>query len=239
VSVALAKAEPKLRRYQLRRLRVPVGARMLDLVVPDARAHRRSGVWVDATLRGAEPPYWCEVWPAAVAAARALAGWRLAGQKVLDLGCGLGVPGLAAAAHGAEVTFADREADALHFAAWNAGRAHPEGLPARTEVLDWAARVVSGSFAVVVLADVTYRRVHHTPLQRQIAAALAADGVVLHADPGRSDSAPFVAWLQREFATTVAERRVQLGERSALVRLCAAARTAAALPPLGSGRGGA
>ena len=72
VSVPEAMTDPRLRRYRLRRLRIPIGAGQVDLVVPDARAWLREGAWVGATERGAEPPYWVNVWPASVAVARCL-----------------------------------------------------------------------------------------------------------------------------------------------------------------------
>ena len=41
-------------------------------------------------------PYWAELWPAALALAAALPR-RLAGTRLVELGCGLGVPSLVAA----------------------------------------------------------------------------------------------------------------------------------------------
>jgi len=46
-------------------------------------------------------PYWAELWPAARALAAALP--PVAGLRVVELGCGLGLPSLVAAAGGAEV----------------------------------------------------------------------------------------------------------------------------------------
>ena len=51
-------------------------------------------------------PYWAELWPAAARARGALPE-RLDGLRVLELGCGLGVPSLVAAARGANVTAVD------------------------------------------------------------------------------------------------------------------------------------
>ena len=42
-------------------------------------------------------PYWVELWPSAVALARVVARRPLTGRRVLELGCGLGLPALAAA----------------------------------------------------------------------------------------------------------------------------------------------
>ena len=59
-------------------------------------------------------PYFAMVWASADSlVARVLAGPRLDGLHILDLGCGLGACGLAAASRGAQVTFFDWEPRAL------------------------------------------------------------------------------------------------------------------------------
>jgi len=225
-----------LRRYRLRRLRLPAGATWLDLVVPDGQQWMRAGRWVGAAARGEEPPYWVEIWPASLAVARLLLrGPPLAGRRVLDLGCGLGVAGLAAAGAGAQVTFADRQADALAFAGWNGRRLHPEGQPPRCVLLDWNRAAVEGRHDVVVLADVTYRTVHHRPLLRQLSGCLAAGGVVVHADPFRGESGAFLAALRAMLATVEGEATVCSGDRRVRIRLVCASADRGALLPFGAG----
>src|SRR5881397_3704618 len=76
--------------------------------------------WCNQADPGVPIPYWAEIWPASRAIARRLAaGERLDGRAVLDLGCGLGLAGIAAGLCGAEVTFVDRHPDALGFARRN------------------------------------------------------------------------------------------------------------------------
>ena len=68
-------------------------------------------------------PYWCEPWPSALAMAEQLLQRRelVAGRSVCELGCGLGLAGLAAAVAGAaEVVLLDREPLALQCALLNA-----------------------------------------------------------------------------------------------------------------------
>ncbi|MCU0863270.1 MAG: methyltransferase [Planctomycetes bacterium] len=203
----------------------------MDLVVPDAEGWIRQGEWADATLRGAEPPYWIQIWPAAVATARLLTRvGTLLGKRTLDLGCGLGVPGIAAARAGAAVTFADRQPEALAFAGWNAAR-QPSAAAASLHQIDWSREVVPGTFDLLLLSDVSYRPLHHHALKRHVAAVLDADGVVLHADPLRREATPFVNWLATEFATVCTQRRTHFLERTLEVRLCVATRSPAALAP--------
>src|SRR5262249_7403440 len=66
-------------------------------------------------------PYWTDIWPAARMLARAILreSWP-PGQEALEIGCGLGLPGVVALSVGLRVTFSDYDATALHFAGENA-----------------------------------------------------------------------------------------------------------------------
>ena len=52
-------------------------------------------------------PYWAELWPSSLALARAIAGRALRGARTLELGCGLGLPSIAAALAGGRVLATD------------------------------------------------------------------------------------------------------------------------------------
>lgn len=66
-------------------------------------------------------PFWAELWPSALGLARFIwQGPDLAGQKVLELGAGLGLPGIAAAFKGAAVTQTDLVPASLEWARENA-----------------------------------------------------------------------------------------------------------------------
>src|SRR5215218_11367546 len=58
-------------------------------------------------------PYWAELWPSAVALARVVARRPLTGRRVLELGCGLGLPAIAAALGGGRVLATDWSPDAV------------------------------------------------------------------------------------------------------------------------------
>jgi len=231
-----AQQDPVLRRYPLRRLRIPVGPGQLSLVIPDERAWLRQGTWAHDVLRGKEPPYWCRIWPAAVAVARQLVcgGGRqqahaFRGMRVLDLGCGLGVPGVQAAGLGAQLCAVDVEQDALAFAHWNANSQPGCQIAPTTRQLDWALDTVSGSFDLILLSDVTYHENHHAPVRRQLSSALAAGGCVLHADPGRELSTHFLCQQRRDFTCATWQRATSFLGLKADVRLSLLTATAADL----------
>lgn len=230
VSVPEARRDAGLRRFELRRLRVPIGDQMVSMVVPDAASYLREGGWVEDAALVREPPYWVELWPASIAIARLLnSRGDLARQRVLDLGCGLGLPVACAARLGAQVTLVDRNPDALVFAHWNVSRHARMGGEVVARRLDWSVELLEEVFDVVVLADVTYRQVHHAGVFRQLGACLADEGVILHAEPCRAESNDFVRLLERQFATAQARWRVHTEKGAVTVRMVAAARRADSL----------
>src|SRR5436190_10418706 len=68
-----------------------------------------------------EMPYWSDLWPAARMLAKVLVRetWP-DGQRALEVGCGLGLPGVVALAKGLRVVFSDYHALALRYARRNA-----------------------------------------------------------------------------------------------------------------------
>ena len=134
-------------------------------------------------------PYWAELWPSGVALARAVSGLRLEGLRVLELGCGLALPSIAAAHGGAQVLATDWSPDAIALAAWNARR---NGVLVETAVCDWAApgRLLAGApWDLVLAADVLYER-RNVDTLLALLPQLGAE--VLLADPGRPHTASFL-----------------------------------------------
>ena len=132
-------------------------------------------------------PYWADLWPAA----RMLAKYVLrqswpAGLHALEVGCGLGLPGIAALAQGLRVTFSDYDATALHFAADNA---RANGL-ADFELLqmDWRYPPQGVCYPVLLASDLIYEMRNIEPLVALIGQLLAPDGVCLLTDQDRVPS---------------------------------------------------
>jgi predicted nicotinamide N-methyase len=103
-------------------------------------------------------PYWAELWPSARLLARAMADRAWRGRRVLELGCGLGLPSIAAALAGARATASDWSASAVEAALANAERngARVEGV-----VCAWqepAALLAGAPWDLVIAADVLYER---------------------------------------------------------------------------------
>ena len=99
---------------------------------------------------------------------------------MVELGGGLGVPSLVAAARGAEVTAIDWAADAVELLARNAAR---NGLALRSLHADW--RRFAGSFELVLGADLLYEERNVEPLLGLLP-SLAARGAARRPRPART-----------------------------------------------------
>jgi predicted nicotinamide N-methyase len=103
-------------------------------------------------------PYWSVLWRSGVALARELDRVDLRGQRVVELGCGLGLPSLVAARAGARVLATDTDPEALELLARNA---EANGLRIETARVDWAEPdelIRRAPFDLVLAADVLYER---------------------------------------------------------------------------------
>ena len=135
-------------------------------------------------------PYWAKLWPAAINLAAAIVRRPFpAGTRVLELGCGSGLVGLAALANGCDVTFSDYVPKAVELALENAARnAYPSG---RGLVLDWRDPP-NEQWPVILAADVTYDRTHIDPLLNTLDHMLAPGGVAWFGDSGRGPAEEFL-----------------------------------------------
>jgi predicted nicotinamide N-methyase len=145
-------------------------------------------------------PYWAELWPASIALAAALPD--VAGLRVVELGCGLGVPSLLAAARGAEVTATDWATAAVDLLRENAAR---NGLELRIEVRDWR-EPWDERFDLALAADVLYEQRNVEPLLERLR-ELAPKALVGLA--GRPYEAEFLG--KAGSVIEIAERVVSLG----------------------------
>jgi predicted nicotinamide N-methyase len=151
-------------------------------------------------------PYWAELWPSGLALARILCARSLLGARVLEVGCGLALPSLAAGLRGARVLASDWAPDAVALTADNAER---NGVQIETALADWArpdALVARGPWDLVLAADVLYERRNVELLLALLPRLVAPEGELLLAEPGRPPArAFFAAAPDRWTVRTVAE----------------------------------
>jgi predicted nicotinamide N-methyase len=132
-------------------------------------------------------PYWTDLWPAARMLAKAILRetWP-AGLEALEIGCGLGLPGIAALAKGMQVTFSDYDATALRFAADNA---RANGFQEfKLLQLDWRRPPADLRAPLVLGSDLIYEARNVEPLVKLIQHVLLPDGLCLLTDQDRIPS---------------------------------------------------
>ncbi len=132
-------------------------------------------------------PYWADLWPAARMLAKAIVREPWSGPlDALEIGCGLGLPGIAALAMGLRVTFSDYDATALRFAADNAKRNGFEHF--ETLQMDWRFPPEKRRWPVILAADLIYEMRNVAPIVKLIKQLLAPDGLCLVTDQDRVPS---------------------------------------------------
>ncbi|MCI5146555.1 MAG: methyltransferase domain-containing protein, partial [Candidatus Electrothrix sp. AR3] len=128
-----------------------------------------------------------------------------AGTKVLELGAGLGAPGLTAAALGWSVTLTDYEKIILDFARVSAAASKIDNI--RFELLDWLAPPKMEQYDLILAAEVLFREEFFEPLLAIMRQALKPDGVIYFAhDSKRNSLHPFLQKAEKEYAISASKR---------------------------------
>ncbi|MHB1127237.1 MAG: class I SAM-dependent methyltransferase [Bacillota bacterium] len=141
-------------------------------------------------------PCWAEIWPAARAMASYI--WEhldLRGKKVLELGAGMGLPGMVAGLKGARVTLSDYQPLALEQAALNVKN---NGIPGVEFLLaDWRKFPLGPGYDWVLASDILYDPKFFSHLISIIQTRLVTGGHLLASHPGRQDTFKFLLQLGR------------------------------------------
>ncbi len=195
----MASPRELLNRLDLVKETVELGGRTLAILRP-----RNAEALLDEQAFEREEflPYWAELWASGLALARAVAERDVSALSVLELGCGLALPSLAAALGGAQVLATDWSSDAVTLLRENARR---NELELETAVVAWAQPgelVARAPWDLVLAADVLYERRNVDELLALLPRLDAREVLVM--DPGRPHAKSFF------------ERAAGLGNVSAL-----------------------
>ena len=168
-----------------------IAGRSIELVLPaDPEQGLHEALAAEAAGTVGCDPYWGLLWPAASQTAERILNHEWPARlRALELGCGVGLTGIAALLAGHEVTFSDHAPSAVQMAQANAGRngfSVVSGL-----VFEWQ-EPPELRFDFLFASDVLYESASHAPLLLTLQAMLSPGGTVWIGDPGRAIAVPFI-----------------------------------------------
>lgn len=134
-------------------------------------------------------PYWGLLWAAApLTGELILKDEWVPGLRALELGCGVGLTGIAALKAGLAVTFSDQSVEAVEVACRNAAANGFLNVPRR--VFPWH-EPPDEQFDLVFASDVLYDRSGHEPLLKTLSSVVSPNGQVWIGDAGRIHAPAF------------------------------------------------
>ncbi len=150
----------------------------------------------DAGEVGVIDPFWATTWRAAAGLDQYLDRLDLADVRVLELGCGTGHAGLAAALRGGRVVLTDGVSDPLLLVQMSTWEFRDRCQVRR---LRFGLDQLSGpTFPLILGSDVTYLRQLWPELEACLKTHLDDEGQVLLSDPYRLIANEFRDWIQRQ-----------------------------------------
>lgn len=185
--------------YSTRQMQVRVGGHAYHLRVlsdlqqfadPDGHGDRLG-------ISSAQWSLFGQVWPSGRLLAQAMQRMDIAGKRVLELGCGIGLASLVLQRRGVDVVASDAHPLADAFLAYNAAL---NALPAvHYRQMHWQAPLPTlGRFDLIIASDVLYERGQTTMLADVVHRHAQPRAEVAITDPGRGSSAAFTRLLEAQ-----------------------------------------
>jgi len=159
-------------------------------------------------------PFWVKLWEAAMVLADLMLTTppTQEGQTLLELGAGLGAPGLAAALAGYRVTLTDYEPHILDFQRVSAAATGIKGMECR--LLDWLKPPTLPRFNTIIGAEILFREEFFAPLLNIFRSLLADQGVIYLAHDARRKSLPkFLQLAEKEYEIATNARKMHSDDK--------------------------
>lgn len=172
---------------------------------PDGEAER-------AGISSATWPIFGVLWPAGAVLAEEMSSFPIAGKRVLEIGCGLGLSSLVLQGRGADITASDHHPLAGEFLAANALL---NGLPPIAfRIAQWSGpNPELGLFDLIIGSDVLYQRDHAELISGFLAKHAKPVAEILITDPGRNHgNALNRAMAAQGYECAEERRRFEAGE---------------------------
>lgn len=156
-----------------------------------------------------EFPFWIRLWDAAMILAYVLGAQEdVEGKRLLELGAGLGAPGLAAAGAGFDVTISDYENIIMDFQRVSAAASQLKNI--EFAHIDWLNPPELQPFDVLAGAEILFRDEFFEPLLDIFKRYLKKDGLIYLAHDAKRQSLPkFLKLAQNDFDIALKEQVIK------------------------------
>jgi len=168
-----------------------------------------------ARKAGISSSLWClfgQVWPAGRVLAQAMSSFDVAGKRVLELGCGLGLASLVLKRREANITASDHHPLAKPFLEHNAAL-NGIKMPAYQDFPWDMLQPELGRFDLIIASDVLYERDHAALLSALLFRHARPEAELVITDPGRGNSGRFTtALLAQGYSVNEPRRAFDAGD---------------------------
>ncbi len=168
----------------------------------------------DLFAESLEFPFWVKIWESSTVLADFLARMEpVSERRILEIGAGLGVCGVAAAAFGHRAVITDYEEEILDFARVSAAVNGCGGI--LCQKLDWLHPAAIGKFEMIVGSEVLFHPSFFEPILHVFRTCLAPGGTIYLAhDVRRKSLAGFLPLCEREYDIAVQKRKLSSGDET-------------------------
>ena len=158
-------------------------------------------------------PLWAKVWEASLLLASRMVSRPVdRDERLLELGAGLGVSGLVAAAFGHDVTITEYDTHALAFLEANR---HENGIRhAGIRRLDWHHPDLEGRFDIILGSELIYKESDFKAMRSLFQALLKPGGEIHLAGEIRETNRAFLDCMQSVFHIQIAKHTLRSDERA-------------------------
>ena len=151
--------------------------------------HDPAGEFEAKGISSATWPLFGVVWQAGIMLAEYMAEYPVGALRILEVGCGLGLPSMVIHARGGNVTASDVHPLAGEFLVDNVRRNNLPSMP--FQILDWRENHGGETYDLVIGSDLLYERDQPQLLATFIDRHCAGNGKVILTDPGRGQAGRF------------------------------------------------
>ena len=195
--------ESKIRdRYQLRELSLNISGEQFELLtvssIDDLLEELLARGDEDEAVKDERIPYWADIWHSSIGLAAHIleSPFVRPGIKVLEIGCGLALSGIAAGRKGAGVILSDYLPEALEMAELLWLKNNEQDV--QTQIIDWRYPPSDIKVDLLLAADVAYERRNFDPLMNAFQHLLKPGGKIWLSEPGRPIAKRFLDDFERK-----------------------------------------